>query len=197
MVASADEVNQKNQEVTLSVYEQRVWTDLRLAFETSPSTGDARCVVGAGTPRLTWIALAPSDVAGATRLIWAPSTYLVNQRAASADGEELTYVFETGQVMQRRQKRVTVSCPMTFNKYPFDRQTCWLNFSTYSQSSDEVTLGTSADSLLDLNTFMASHPPASSSSTTTAPPRLEGGGGGVNGVLNTLGGKVSRGPAPF
>ena len=141
-VHSVRKLDQQQQELTLSVFEYISWEDPRLVFDTASDAdpGGALCVVGAGTPDSTWIALASEDYKGADKILWTPDVYITNQRSSSADGNSLTFVFSTGVVTHVEQKSISTSCPMDFGQYPFDKQSCAVKASTFSQSADEVTL---------------------------------------------------------
>lgn len=50
----------------MSVFEVRSWTDVRLSYDTK---NEAKCVVGAGTARKTWIPLEATDFEGSDKLV--------------------------------------------------------------------------------------------------------------------------------
>jgi hypothetical protein len=106
-------LDQLKQELTMSLFEIRKWTDVRLSYNLSTR---ALCVVGAGTRTQTWIPLESNDFEGSDKVVWTPSTYVVNQRHVSSDGEKLMYLYPTGEVIQKTQKTLGTACPMNFGK---------------------------------------------------------------------------------
>mmetsp|Transcript_67393 Transcript_67393/g.132132 ORF Transcript_67393/g.132132 Transcript_67393/m.132132 type:complete len:678 (-) Transcript_67393:196-2229(-) len=153
VVSSVKKVDQLAQSMTLTVFEITKWYDYRLEFDPS---GDALCVVGAGTPSDPFIALKDHDFRGVDSVLWTPDIYISNQVEAT-EGQHLTFVYKTGLVEHQEQKTVTTSCPMDFARYPFDTQTCNFDVSTFAQSLNEVSLtgGGSGSGLLDITTLLS------------------------------------------
>jgi len=99
------------------------WQDSRLQY-----TDDGR------TKFVTLIGQEPS--------IWLPDTFVRNELEARVHKElvnnEYLRVFPDGTVLQSTRLSMKTLCPMSFHAYPFDSQTCELQFASYGWTSDDI-----------------------------------------------------------
>lgn len=83
----------------------------------------------------------------------------------------MDYNFRHLRCVQKRQKKISTSCPMDFSKYPLDTQVCDVVYSTFFQSASELALTAAGGKLLDFSSvasFIVGQFTISSVTTTTS-----------------------------
>jgi len=79
---------------------------------------------------------------GEEQSIWVPDTFVRNELEARVHKElvnnEYLRVFPDGTVLQSTRISMKTLCPMAFHAYPFDSQTCELQFASYGWTNDDI-----------------------------------------------------------
>jgi len=99
------------------------WTDRRLEYNST-------CLDG--------ITLKGTDY----EYIWNPDVFIINEKKSVVHDvmhrNQRMVIYPTGRIRLSTRITVVLACPMEFSKYPFDDQTCYLTFASYSYKIDEL-----------------------------------------------------------
>ncbi len=131
-------INERTQDISISFYLRQWWTDPRLEFSHFQSA-PSRISLG----KDSWDTL------------WTPDVFFRNLK----DGEfvditvsnRLMTLSVTGEIFYVAAIKAVFTCPMEFQKYPFDTQICPIWIESFSYSTDVVKLEWSSDSAVLLN----------------------------------------------
>ena len=138
-VMSLSEVNMRNREVTLALFSRTIWTDPRLAWNSS------HCIANTGSKDgMQNVAFrgAPDDPL--KQRIWVPSMYVENWREPPKMIESGWRLAQSGRIDWTRKEFWKVACDMDFTLMPYDKQECYLRISSFMQDSTGVYLNKTA-----------------------------------------------------
>jgi len=106
------------------MYFRHSWVDPRMTFQPPPG--------------VEHIHLNASEIQN----IWAPDTFIVNERSSSIHSftikNEFYRVKPDGVVLRSTRVTVTASCIMDLKWFPFDRHTCTLNLESYAYTAKDI-----------------------------------------------------------
>lgn len=132
-------IDEKQQIMTSSLYISQTWFDDRLTW--TPSSSNNIEVV-----------MLPA------KSIWIPDTMILNSADTSGyftvSDYSLASVLYTGQVyLILPTLSIKTRCGLYVRKFPFDKQTCNINFTSWSQGTNRVAYEESRDTVLDLSAY--------------------------------------------
>ncbi|XP_060593529.1 glycine receptor subunit alpha-1-like, partial [Ruditapes philippinarum] len=122
----------KDREIEFTLYLRINWTDPRLDYTRNETTYD---VINFGDDMV--------------KHLWIPDLYFLNERQSLLHGlferNQLAYIYKNGSVFYSGRFNIKLHCTMTFEKYPFDTQTCPIEIQSYAYSTDYVLLHWNGD----------------------------------------------------
>ncbi len=130
MINEFPQFNGLDMEFSLSHDLRITWKDPRLRFDTLPEYHN-----------ITMLHLQAEQM----EKIWKPSLFYSNERGSSlssplTDSNSLMRIYPDGSVCLIRRLETTVSCFMTFHKFPFDHQTCTIRLSSYGYTKEYLNI---------------------------------------------------------
>lgn len=99
---------------------------------------DARLVYDPSSSRLRYLTLQDDS------RIWLPDLFFMNELDGSKQGvfgeQKLIRIRPNGDVLYSRRIIVTLSCPMSLSRYPWDSQLCPVVLASYGMTTDDLVL---------------------------------------------------------
>ncbi|XP_066967110.1 glutamate-gated chloride channel alpha-like isoform X1 [Macrobrachium rosenbergii] len=132
MISSVNEVNEKDMELILGVFFRTSWTDPRL-------------IVPKDLFNETTESLVLSQEFIRDLKLWLPDPYI--ERVKKIETASMLQPFvgaklhKNGKILISQMFTITLSCPMFFQDFPFDTQTCYLEIASYFYGIKDVTFG--------------------------------------------------------
>lgn len=130
---SLDNVDQKNQKVTLQVVLRTMWYDWRLAWNTTRQGG---CIVPI-THEDDWFAVTYSGTV--LDDLWQPGLYAENMITETVL-QSAVWLSPEGRVTWSRKAEWTLSCPMDFRWMPFDSQKIFARMYSWKYGHADLAL---------------------------------------------------------
>ncbi|EJW77718.1 hypothetical protein WUBG_11372 [Wuchereria bancrofti] len=109
------------------------WNDARLAYGR---------LADENTQVPPFVVLAASEQADLTQQIWMPDTFFQNEKEARRHlidkPNVLIRIHPDGQILYSVRLSLVLSCPMSLEYYPLDRQTCLIDLASYAYTTDDI-----------------------------------------------------------
>jgi len=125
-VLDISDIDETNQDFTVSLYLRHEWKDPRLEFTE----------IEAGTDKL---ALNQEFI----KKIWIPDSFIVNERESRAHNlimdNQFVRILTDGMVLISTKLSIKASCNLQLGWFPFDRHTCPLLIESYGYNMDDYT----------------------------------------------------------
>jgi len=136
-------IDEKQQIMTSSSFISQTWFDERLSWTLSSNNSIK-------------VVMLP------VKSLWIPDTLILNSADTNAyftiNDYSLASVYYTGQVyMILPALAIKTRCYMYVRNFPFDRQVCTINLTSWSQGSNRILYTETSDSVLDLSEY-TQHP---------------------------------------
>ncbi|CAJ0577752.1 unnamed protein product, partial [Mesorhabditis spiculigera] len=132
---SISKIDDVNMEYSAQFTFREEWTDKRLAYrkfaENDPDIQIPPFVV-----------LATSEQADLSQQIWMPDTFFQNEKEARRHlidkPNVLIRIHEDGSILYSVRLSLVLSCPMSLEYYPLDRQDCLIDLASYAYTTDDI-----------------------------------------------------------
>ncbi|KAL3125308.1 hypothetical protein niasHT_000061 [Heterodera trifolii] len=130
---SISKIDDVNMEYSAQFTFREEWWDPRLAYG---RFADDETEVPA------FVVLATSEQADLTQQIWMPDTFFQNEKEARRHlidkPNVLIRIHPDGQILYSVRLSLVLSCPMSLEYYPLDRQTCLIDLASYAYTTDDI-----------------------------------------------------------
>ncbi|XP_078614453.1 glycine receptor subunit alpha-3-like [Branchiostoma floridae x Branchiostoma japonicum] len=127
--------------------------DYKLIFFLRQRWNDPRLRYGDFEPEVTqpFVTLDESALAD----LWVPDIFFENGKgAAYPEGKEhttLIRIYPSGDILFTRKLSFLLSCPMNFQTFPFDTQSCGIQMESYGYTTDDLSLEWAEPEPLEIN----------------------------------------------
>ncbi|CAH1777908.1 unnamed protein product [Owenia fusiformis] len=126
-VNSFDSINVETMDFQINVYLRQSWVDKRLSFNDSLSSKERISV--------------DNKMA---HCIWLPDTFFPNEKYSHQHCDTVPNralrIHRNGSVHLSLRLSLRLSCPMSLEKFPFDRQVCYMKMESYGYTSDQINI---------------------------------------------------------
>nr|CDQ04197.1 BMA-AVR-14, isoform c [Brugia malayi] len=130
---SISKIDDVNMEYSAQFTFREEWNDARLAYER---------LADENTQVPPFVVLAASEQADLTQQIWMPDTFFQNEKEARRHlidkPNVLIRIHPDGQILYSVRLSLVLSCPMSLEYYPLDRQTCLIDLASYAYTTDDI-----------------------------------------------------------
>nr|CAD2173282.1 unnamed protein product [Meloidogyne enterolobii] len=130
---SISKIDDVNMEYSAQFTFREEWWDPRLAY--SRFADDE-------TEVPSFVVLATSEQADLSQQIWMPDTFFQNEKEARRHlidkPNVLIRIHPNGQILYSVRLSLVLSCPMSLEYYPLDRQTCLIDLASYAYTTDDI-----------------------------------------------------------
>lgn len=130
---SISKIDDVNMEYSAQFTFREEWTDKRLAYEKLEDENTA-------VP--DFVVLATSEQADLTQQIWMPDTFFQNEKEARRHlidkPNVLIRIHKNGDILYSVRLSLVLSCPMSLEYYPLDRQKCLIDLASYAYTTDDI-----------------------------------------------------------
>nr|ABK20343.1 glutamate-gated chloride channel [Parascaris equorum] len=130
---SISKIDDVNMEYSAQFTFREEWRDARLAYERFADEN---------TQVPPFVVLATSEQADLTQQIWMPDTFFQNEKEARRHlidkPNVLIRIHQDGQILYSVRLSLVLSCPMSLEYYPLDRQTCLIDLASYAYPTDDI-----------------------------------------------------------
>ncbi|KAL3997533.1 cation transporter family protein [Acanthocheilonema viteae] len=130
---SISKIDDVNMEYSAQFTFREEWHDGRLAYGR---------LADENTQVPPFLVLAASEQADLTRQIWMPDTFFQNEKEARRHlidkPNVLIRIHPDGQILYSVRLSLVLSCPMSLEYYPLDRQTCLIDLASYAYTTDDI-----------------------------------------------------------
>nr|CAE46430.1 glutamate-gated chloride channel alpha3B subunit [Dirofilaria immitis] len=130
---SISKIDDVNMEYSAQFTFREEWHDARLAYER---------LADENTQVPPFVVLAASEQADLTQQIWMPDTFFQNEKEARRHlidkPNVLIRIHPDGQILYSVRLSLVLSCPMSLEYYPLDRQTCLIDLASYAYTTDDI-----------------------------------------------------------
>jgi len=130
---SISKIDDVNMEYSVQFTFREEWWDARLAYE---RFGDENTQVP------PFVVLATSDNSDLSQQIWMPDSFFQNEKEARRHlidkPNVLIRIHPNGQILYSVRLSLVLSCPMSLEYYPLDRQTCLIDLASYAYTTDDI-----------------------------------------------------------
>nr|CAE46429.1 glutamate-gated chloride channel alpha3A subunit [Dirofilaria immitis] len=130
---SISKIDDVNMEYSAQFTFREEWHDARLAYER---------LADENTQVPPFVVLAASEQADLTQQIWMPDTFFPNEKEARRHlidkPNVLIRIHPDGQILYSVRLSLVLSCPMSLEYYPLDRQTCLIDLASYAYTTDDI-----------------------------------------------------------
>ncbi|KAL7073103.1 hypothetical protein ACQ4LE_007905 [Meloidogyne hapla] len=137
---SISKIDDVNMEYSAQFTFREEWWDPRLAY--SRFADDE-------TEVPSFVVLATSEQADLSQQIWMPDTFFQNEKEARRHlidkPNVLIRIHPNGQILYSVRLSLVLSCPMSLEYYPLDRQTCLIDLASYAYTTDDIIYVWKAD----------------------------------------------------
>nr|AAC25482.1 inhibitory amino acid receptor subunit gbr-2B [Caenorhabditis elegans]QRW38688.1 glutamate-gated chloride channel AVR-14B subunit [Caenorhabditis elegans] len=131
---SISKIDDVNMEYSAQFTFREEWTDQRLAYERYEESGD--------TEVPPFVVLATSENADQSQQIWMPDTFFQNEKEARRHlidkPNVLIRIHKNGQILYSVRLSLVLSCPMSLEFYPLDRQNCLIDLASYAYTTQDI-----------------------------------------------------------
>uniref|UniRef100_A0A8R1Y068 Ig-like domain-containing protein n=2 Tax=Onchocerca volvulus TaxID=6282 RepID=A0A8R1Y068_ONCVO len=130
---SISKIDDVNMEYSAQFTFREEWNDARLAYER---------LADENTQVPPFVVLAASEQPDLTQQIWMPDTFFQNEKEARRHlidkPNVLIRIHPDGQILYSVRLSLVLSCPMSLEYYPLDRQTCLIDLASYAYTTDDI-----------------------------------------------------------
>lgn len=130
---SISKIDDVNMEYSAQFTFREEWHDARLAYERFADDN---------TQVPPFVVLTTSEQADLTQQIWMPDTFFQNEKEARRHHIDkpnvLIRIHPDGQILYSVRLSLVLSCPMSLEYYPLDRQTCLIDLASYAYTTDDI-----------------------------------------------------------
>ncbi|EJD74807.1 CBR-AVR-14 protein [Loa loa] len=130
---SISKIDDVNMEYSAQFTFREEWNDARLAYGR---------LADENTQVPPFVVLAASEQADLTQQIWMPDTFFQNEKEARRHlidkPNVLIRIHPDGQILYSVRLSLVLSCPMSLEYYPLDRQTCLIDLASYAYTTDDI-----------------------------------------------------------
>uniref|UniRef100_A0A915CX95 Uncharacterized protein n=1 Tax=Ditylenchus dipsaci TaxID=166011 RepID=A0A915CX95_9BILA len=131
---SISKIDDVNMEYSAQFTFREEWVDARLAYE---RFADENTEVPA------FVVLATNEQPDLSQQIWMPDTFFQNEKEARRHlidkPNVLIRIHKDGRILYSVRLSLVLSCPMSLEYYPLDRQTCLIDLASYAYTTDDIT----------------------------------------------------------
>ncbi|OUC45919.1 Cation transporter family protein [Trichinella nativa] len=130
MMRSISKVDDVNMEYSVQFTFREQWVDSRLAYKNMVSSGVAM-------PK--FVVLTPNDQ---SQQVWMPDTFFQNEKEARRHMIDkpnvMIRIYPDGEMLYSVRLSLVLSCPMSLEYYPLDRQTCLIDLASYGYTTEDI-----------------------------------------------------------
>ncbi|CAI5437722.1 unnamed protein product [Caenorhabditis angaria] len=130
---SISKIDDVNMEYSAQFTFREEWIDKRLAYEKYE---------GADNEVPPFVVLATSENADQSQQIWMPDTFFQNEKEARRHlidkPNVLIRIHKNGQILYSVRLSLVLSCPMSLEFYPLDRQNCLIDLASYAYTTQDI-----------------------------------------------------------
>ncbi|KAK0403400.1 hypothetical protein QR680_016895 [Steinernema hermaphroditum] len=130
---SISKIDDVNMEYSAQFTFREEWQDPRLAYERFADDN---------TQVPPFVVLATSEHSDLAQHIWMPDTFFQNEKEARRHlidkPNVLIRIHQNGQILYSVRLSLVLSCPMSLEYYPLDRQTCLIDLASYAYTTDDI-----------------------------------------------------------
>uniref|UniRef100_A0AC34QAG7 Ig-like domain-containing protein n=1 Tax=Panagrolaimus sp. JU765 TaxID=591449 RepID=A0AC34QAG7_9BILA len=130
---SISKIDDVNMEYSVQFTFREEWWDARLAYERFADDN---------TQVPPFVVLATSDNSDLSQQIWMPDSFFQNEKEARRHlidkPNVLIRIHPNGQILYSVRLSLVLSCPMSLEYYPLDRQTCLIDLASYAYTTDDI-----------------------------------------------------------
>ena len=119
-------LDQRKGEVEIFVHIQQLWNDFRLAYNSSGNCFPANYSYPFALHHFS--------------NIWKPATTVTNLVSEHKQGEGSIRIYPNGDVVYGRAHHLTTSCKFKFNRFPKDRQDCFISLSSFVEDTSMIVM---------------------------------------------------------
>ncbi|CAJ0960595.1 unnamed protein product, partial [Mesorhabditis belari] len=132
---SISKIDDVNMEYSAQFTFREEWTDKRLAYKRF-AENDADIQIP------PFVVLATSEQPDLSQQIWMPDTFFQNEKEARRHlidkPNVLIRIHEDGSILYSVRLSLVLSCPMSLEYYPLDRQTCLIDLASYAYTTQDI-----------------------------------------------------------
>ncbi|CDW57393.1 Neur chan memb and Neur chan LBD domain containin g protein [Trichuris trichiura] len=152
MMRSISKIDDVNMEYSVQFTFREQWVDSRLAYK---SMGAA----GAEMPK--FVVLTPNDQ---SQQVWMPDTFFQNEKEARRHMIDkpnvMIRIYPDGEMLYSVRLSMVLSCPMSLEYYPLDRQTCLIDLASYAYTTEDIEYKWKAEGPVQLKDGMKNSLPS-------------------------------------
>jgi anionic glutamate receptor len=130
---SISKIDDVNMEYSVQFTFREEWWDARLAYERFADEN---------TQVPPFVVLATSENSDQSQQIWMPDSFFQNEKEARRHlidkPNVLIRIHPNGQILYSVRLSLVLSCPMSLEYYPLDRQTCLIDLASYAYTTDDI-----------------------------------------------------------
>uniref|UniRef100_A0A7E4W662 Ig-like domain-containing protein n=1 Tax=Panagrellus redivivus TaxID=6233 RepID=A0A7E4W662_PANRE len=130
---SISKIDDVNMEYSVQFTFREEWRDARLAYERFRDNN---------TEVPPFVVLATSENSDLSQQIWMPDSFFQNEKEARRHlidkPNVLIRIHPTGEILYSVRLSLVLSCPMSLEYYPLDRQTCLIDLASYAYTTDDI-----------------------------------------------------------
>uniref|UniRef100_A0A914C3C8 Ig-like domain-containing protein n=1 Tax=Acrobeloides nanus TaxID=290746 RepID=A0A914C3C8_9BILA len=130
---SISKIDDVNMEYSAQFTFREEWSDARLAYGRYKDEN---------TEVPPFVVLATSENADLSQQIWMPDTFFQNEKEARRHlidkPNVLIRIHPDGHILYSVRLSLVLSCPMSLEYYPLDRQTCLIDLASYAYTTDDI-----------------------------------------------------------
>uniref|UniRef100_A0A7E4ZSR1 Ig-like domain-containing protein n=1 Tax=Panagrellus redivivus TaxID=6233 RepID=A0A7E4ZSR1_PANRE len=130
---SISKIDDVNMEYSVQFTFREEWRDARLAYGRFSDED---------TDIPPFVVLATSEHAGLSQQIWMPDSFFQNEKEARRHlidkPNVLIRIHPNGDILYSVRLSLVLSCPMSLEYYPLDRQTCLIDLASYAYTTDDI-----------------------------------------------------------
>ncbi|CEF67648.1 GluClalpha [Strongyloides ratti] len=130
---SISKIDDVNMEYSAQFTFRETWTDPRLAYQKFADEN---------TDVPPFVVLATSENGDQSQQIWKPDSFFQNEKEARRHMIDkpnvLIRIHPDGSILYSVRLSLVLSCPMSLEYYPLDRQTCLIDLASYAYTTDDI-----------------------------------------------------------
>ncbi|KAI1711016.1 neurotransmitter-gated ion-channel ligand binding domain-containing protein [Ditylenchus destructor] len=130
---SISKIDDVNMEYSAQFTFREEWRDPRLAYER---------LADENTQIPKFVVLATNEQPDLSQQIWMPDTFFQNEKEARRHlidkPNVLIRIHADGRILYSVRLSLVLSCPMSLEYYPLDRQTCLIDLASYAYTTDDI-----------------------------------------------------------